>query len=85
MSHDHATHAGHVHTDHHHAGHDHASHGQAPAGHHEHRHARPPVAVSAGTGNIGRSLLAMSAGQRLLLVLPLLALLWAGVAWALYA
>ena len=82
MSHDHAAHAGHAHAEHSHAGHD---HGHPPASRHEHRHVHPPAAVPTRSGTAGRSLLAMSAGQRLLLVLPLLALLWAGVAWALYA
>ncbi len=82
MSHDHAAHAGHAHVEHSHTGHD---HGHPPASRQEHRHAQPPAAVPTRSGSVGRSLLAMSAGQRLLLVLPLLALLWAGVAWALYA
>ncbi|MCZ8185382.1 MAG: hypothetical protein O9308_03305 [Beijerinckiaceae bacterium] len=66
-------HHGHHHHDHSHA-HDHAGHRHAPAGIPALRRERadPPRL----------SLMALSAGQRLLLALPPIALLWALTLWA---
>ncbi|MBX3455147.1 hypothetical protein [Ferrovibrio sp.] len=55
-----------------------ASHDHHHSGHHDHHaHAAFPA------GSLAVRVLAAGAGQRILMVLPAIAVLWAAVAWAL--
>lgn len=81
-------HDGHSHHEHHH-GHAHGpSHGHSH-GHDHHDHGDKPAAVSLPAMRTERadpprlSLMALSAGQRLMLVTPVIAALWLLAVWAL--
>ncbi|MFY8113698.1 MAG: hypothetical protein ACOVOC_05745 [Rhabdaerophilum sp.] len=70
----HAPASGHAHGHDHHHGHDHAGH--------RHDHATLPALRTERADPPRLSLMALSAGQRLVLALPLVALLWALAFWA---
>lgn len=78
--HDHGPGHGHPHAQDHHRGHDH-HHGHDHAGH-RHDHATLTALRTERADPPRLSLMALSAGQRLLLALPLVALLWALAFWA---